>query len=121
MFLKLRYRLGYESLCREVTDSITWRRFCRILLDGAVPDPTTLMKLSTRCGPMAIDGLNEALLAKAAQAKLLCTNRIRVGTTVVCANVAYPTDSGLLGKAVRRIGAAAGRIQAAGGATRTKI
>lgn len=30
MFLKFRYRLGYESLCRDVTDSITWRRFCRI-------------------------------------------------------------------------------------------
>ena len=25
MFLKFRYRLGYESLCREVSDSITWR------------------------------------------------------------------------------------------------
>jgi IS5 family transposase len=37
MFLKFRYRLGYESLCREVADSITWRRFCRVPLDGAVP------------------------------------------------------------------------------------
>jgi IS5 family transposase len=27
MFLKFRYRLGYETLCREVADSITWRRF----------------------------------------------------------------------------------------------
>jgi transposase, IS5 family len=27
MFLKFRYRLGYESLCTEVSDSITWRRF----------------------------------------------------------------------------------------------
>jgi IS5 family transposase len=34
MFLKFRYRLGCESLCREVADSITWRRFCRIPLDG---------------------------------------------------------------------------------------
>jgi transposase, IS5 family len=34
VFLKFRYRLGYESLCREVADSITWRRFCRIPLDG---------------------------------------------------------------------------------------
>ena len=41
MFLKFRYRLGYESLCREVSDSISWRRFCRIPLDGAVPHPTT--------------------------------------------------------------------------------
>ena len=30
MFLKFRYRLGYETLCREVADPITWRRFCRI-------------------------------------------------------------------------------------------
>src|SRR4051794_2877384 len=67
MFLKFRYRLGYESLCREVADSITWRRFCRIPLDGHVPHPTTLMKLTTRCGTAAVDGCNEALLAKAAQ------------------------------------------------------
>ena len=121
MFLKFRYRLGYESLCREVADSITWRRFCRIPLDGSVPHPTTLMKLTTRCGSAAIDGLNEALLAKAAEAKLLRTNRIRADTTVVPANVSYPTDSGLLAKAVRRIGATAKRIQAAGGATRTAL
>ncbi len=89
MFLKFRYRLGYESLCREVSDSITWRRFCRIPLDGSVPHPTTLMKLTTRCGSAAVDGLNEALLAKAAEAKLLRTHRIRADTTVVPANVAY--------------------------------
>jgi IS5 family transposase len=73
MFLKFRYRLGYETLCREVADSITWRRFCRIPIDGRVPHPTTLMKLTTRCGTAAVDGCNEALLAKAAQAKLLRT------------------------------------------------
>jgi IS5 family transposase len=59
MFLKFRYRLGYESLCREVADSISWRRFCRIRLDGQVPHPTTLMKLTTRCGPAAVDACNE--------------------------------------------------------------
>src|SRR3954452_22360283 len=121
MFLKFRYRLGFESLCREVSDSITWRRFCRIGLDGSVPHPTTLMKLTTRCGSAAVDGLNEALLATAAEAKLLRTNRIRADTTVVPANVAYPTDSGLLAKAVRRIAAAGKRIQAAGGAVRTRL
>ena len=42
MFLKVRYRLGYESLCREVSDSISWRLFCRIDIDGRVPHPTTL-------------------------------------------------------------------------------
>ena len=76
------------------------------------------MKLTTRCGSAAIDGLNEALLA---EAKLLRTNRIRVDTTVVPANLAYPTDSGLLAKAVRRIAATAKRIRAAGGAMRTRV
>jgi transposase, IS5 family len=37
MFLKYRYRLGFEPLCREVADSITWRRFARIGLGGTVP------------------------------------------------------------------------------------
>src|SRR3954452_3600003 len=121
MFLKFRYRLGYESLCREVADSISWRRFCRIPLDGQVPHPTTLMKLTTRCGPAAVEGCNEALLAKAAEAKLLCTARLRADPTVVPADFAYPTDSGLLARAVRRIAGTGRRIRAAGGATRTRL
>src|SRR5918996_4319985 len=121
MFLKFRHRLGFESLCREVADSITWRRFCRIPLDGRVPHPTTLMKLTTRCGTAAVDGCNQALLAKAGEAKLLRISRLRADTTVIPADVAYPTDSGLLAKAVRRIAAAGRRVQAAGGATRTKL
>jgi transposase, IS5 family len=121
MFLKFRYRLGYESLCAEVSDSICWRRFCRIPLDGKVPHPTTLMKLTSRCGEEAVAGLNEALWAKAAGAKLLRTARVRADTTVISANVAYPTDSGLLAKAVGKLVRAARRVQAAGGATGTAI
>jgi len=121
MFLKYRYRLGFETLCAEVGDSISWRQFCRIPLDGTVPHPTTLMKLTTRCGSAAVGALNEALLAKAAGQKLLRTARLRADTTVVPANVSYPTDSGLLARAVRRIAATGRRIQAAGGATRTRV
>jgi hypothetical protein len=39
-----------------------------------VPHPTALMKLTARCGSAAVDGLNEALSAKAAEAKLLRTS-----------------------------------------------
>src|ERR1700677_2577576 len=35
MFLKYRYRLGFEALCREVSDSVSWCRFCRVPLGGA--------------------------------------------------------------------------------------
>ena len=113
MFLKFRYRLGYESLCREVADSISWQRFCRILR-------TTLMKITTRCGDDAVAGLNEALLAKAATAKVLRTDKVRADTTVVEAAVAYPTDSGLLAKAIGAMARTVERIKAAGGATRTR-
>jgi IS5 family transposase len=118
MFLKFRYRLGYETLCREVADSISWRRFCRIDIDGRVPHPTALMKITTRCGEATVAALNETLLAKAVEAKLVKTGKVRADTTVVSANVEYPTDSGLLAKAVTKIGRLVGRIKAAGGATR---
>ena len=121
MFLKFRYRLGYESLCREVSDSITWRRFCRIPLEASVPHPTTLMKLTTRCGSGAVAGLNEALLAKATAAKRLRSTVARADTTVVAANVAYPTDSGLVARAIRRIAVTGKRIRADGGASRTRV
>jgi IS5 family transposase len=88
MFLKYRYKHGFESLCREATDSITWQRFCRLPLGGRVPHPTTLMKITTRCEVAAIDALNEALLAKAVEAKVLKTNRVRADTTVIEANIA---------------------------------
>jgi transposase, IS5 family len=119
MFLKFRHGLGYETLCAEVGDSISWRRFCRIGLDGTVPHPTTLMKLTRRCGEAAVAGLNEALWAKAAGRKLLRTTRVRADTTVISANVVYPTDSGLLARAVGKLVRAARRVQAGGGATGT--
>ena len=84
-----------------------------------MPHPTTLMKLTTRCGEVAVAGPDKALLAKAAGVKLLRTARVRADTTVIGANVAYPTDFGLLAKAVGKLVRAARRVQAAGGAAGT--
>jgi transposase, IS5 family len=120
MFLKYRYRLGFEPLCREVADSLAWRRFCRIPLGTPVPHPTTLMKITSRCGEKAIEGLNEALLAKAHGDKLIRLDRVRADTTVVEANVAYPTDSGLLAKGVAKLAKLTKALKAAGLASRTK-
>ena len=120
MFLKFRYRLGYESLCREVSDSITWRRFCRIPLMGRVPHPTTLMKLTTRCGSAAVDGLNEALLAKAAEAKLLRTTRLRVVYHRGAGERRLPDRFRVVGQGGTADRGDRRRIQAAGGAARTK-
>ncbi len=90
---------SYVEECGEVGDSVSWRRFWRIPLDEAVPHPTTLMKITSRCGTDAVDGLNEALLAKPDGFNVIRLDKVRAGTTVVEADVAYPTDAGLLAKA----------------------
>jgi transposase, IS5 family len=38
MYLKFRYKLGYEALVAEVSNNISWRLFCRIGLSGDVPE-----------------------------------------------------------------------------------
>jgi IS5 family transposase len=121
MFLKSRYGLGYETLCREVADSINWSRFCRIPLGEAVPHPSTLGKLTVRCGEGAIEELNRALLAKANSQKVIKTNQVRADTTVVAANVTYPTDAGLLVRAIKLIVGLVAAIHGAGGASRSKV
>jgi IS5 family transposase len=66
------------------------------------------MKLTSRCGEAAVAGLNEALLTKAAAAKLIRTDKVRADTTVVEAAVAYPTDSGLI--SVKKVLTATGSV-----------
>lgn len=92
MFLKYRYKLGFEPLCREVADSITWQRFCRISLGGRVPHPTTLMNITTRCGETAINALNDALVARAVEAKVEASYR-----RPSCMTVARPSGTSATG------------------------
>jgi transposase, IS5 family len=121
LYLKHRYGLGYESLCREVADSLSWRRFCRIGLNRPVPHPTTLVKLVRRAGPEVIEQLNQALVAKLAAGKLLRARKLRVDTTVVEADIDYPTDADLLEQAVRKIGGLVRRIKGRGAVSRTRF
>lgn len=121
MYLKHRYGLGYETLCKEVADSFTWRRFCRIALDGRVPDPTTLMKLTKRLGPELVEELNAGLLSLAVERRLLRSRRLRVDATFVEADIRHPTDSGLCAHAVSRLTRLAKRIKASGLAPKGRL
>lgn len=50
MIIKQRTGWGYETLVREVSDSVHLRRFCQIALDGRVADESTVRKLTRRLG-----------------------------------------------------------------------
>jgi len=77
------------------------------------------MKITTRCGEQAIVALNNELLTTACEAKVVKTGKVRADTTVVSANVDYPTDTGLLARAVSRTSRLVHRIKAVGAAPRT--
>ncbi len=119
MYLKHRYRLGYETLVREVTDSLHWRRFCHLALDAPVPHPTTLSKLTRKYGPDVVHELNRLLVQRASAHKLLRSRKLRVDTTVVQAPIDYPTDIGLLADGARVVTRTVRQLQAAGAAVRT--
>jgi transposase, IS5 family len=121
MYLKYRYRVGFEALCREVADSVSWSRFCRVPLGGSVPDHSTLKKIAKRCGPQAVEELNRTLPEKAVSNKVLKTNRLRADTTVVPGDVGYPTDSGLLARGVAGLTALVATLHVLGLASRTKL
>lgn len=96
MFLKHYTGLSYEDLEPEVTYNLMYRFFCRIPIEQKVPDATALMKITTKYGEEVIDEINQRLLKSLVEKKLIKDRKLRVDTTVVEANISYPTDAGLL-------------------------
>jgi IS5 family transposase len=101
MVLKQRYRWGYRTLLAEVSDSIHLRRFCRISLSERVPDESTVRKLTRRVGAETVSELSRAMIVKATRAKRFRARAVRIDSTVVEADVKYPTDADLASSGVR--------------------
>ena len=101
MVLKQRYRWGYRTLVAEVSDSIHLRRFCRISLSERVPDESTVRKLTRRIGAETVSELTRALIVKATREKRFRPRAVRIDSTVIEADVRYPTDAGLASSGVR--------------------
>lgn len=121
MYLKDRYGLGYESLVVEVRDSIQWRRFCEIPLDGKVPHPTTLSKLAKRYGDETVKELNDKLLDVARERKVLRGKKLRVDTTTIESDIHHPTDASLLADGVRVITRTVKQLQEVGAVVVNRI
>ncbi|HEY2200292.1 MAG TPA: transposase, partial [Solirubrobacteraceae bacterium] len=101
MVLKQRYRWGYRSLVAEVSDSIHLRRFCRVSLSERVPDESTVRKLTRRIGAETVAEMTRALIVAATRSKRFRPRVVRIDSTVVEADVRYPTDAGLASSGVR--------------------
>jgi IS5 family transposase len=100
LLLKHLRNWSYVVLEREVRANLVYRQFTRVGAEK-VPDAKTLGKLGLALGPEVIAKLHERVVAIAREKKIVQGRRLRVDTTVVETNIHYPTDSSLLGDAVR--------------------
>jgi IS5 family transposase len=102
MVIKQRSGWGYETLAREVSDSLHLRRFCRIALTERVPDESTVRKLVRRLGPEVIEDITRAVIAKATTGERRFVARAaRIDSTVIEADIRYPSDLGLAADATQ--------------------
>jgi len=120
-YLKEQYRLSDEVLIKEVSDSIHWRRFCHFGLVDKMPNPSALSKWRHRLGADGIRKVNRAITLKLREKKVLRGRKIRIDSTVVDADIHYPTDSGLIADGVKRLTRLGKQIQSTVGKTVTPV
>lgn len=95
MVIKQRTGWGYETLVKEVSDSLHLRRFCQIAIDRRVPHESTLRKLTRRLGSETVACLIRALIAKAQRERRFRPRAARIDSTVIEADIRYPSDAAL--------------------------
>ncbi len=103
MVLKARYGWGYRTLVAEVSDSIHLRRFCRIALSELVPDESTVRKLTKRVGEQTVNDIIRALIESAVREQRFRARAVRIDSTVIEADIKYPTDAGLAAQGVKAL------------------
>lgn len=110
MVLRARTGWGYATLVREVSDSLHLRRFCLIALTDPVPTESTVRKLTRRLGPELVAELIRGVIALATRERRFAPRAMRTDSTVVEADVRYPTDAGLAATGVRLLAVGARRL-----------
>jgi IS5 family transposase len=91
---------SYQTLEREVRTNLLYRAFTRVG-GGLTPDAKTMGRWGVAVGPETIAAVHRRLVALAQTHGVVEGRRMRVDTTVVEANIHYPTDSSLLSDGVR--------------------
>ena len=76
---------------REVSDSLHLRRFCLIAIDRRVPDESTVRKLARRLGAEVVEEITRVVIAKAQRETRFRGRAARIDSTVVEADIRYPS------------------------------
>jgi IS5 family transposase len=121
MVLKHRHGWGYRSLVAEVSDSIYLRRFCRIALTERAPDESTVRKLTRRIGEQTVNDITRELIEAAVRERRFSARAVRIDSTVIEADIKYPTDAGLASHGVRSLAREGRKLASKIGAATTTV
>ena len=111
---------SYETLEREVRANLVYRDFTRVGA-GKVPDAKTMGRWGGALGPQVPKQIHQRIVKIAVEKGVATGRRMRVDTTVVEANIHYPTDSTLLADGVRVLTRTMKKIAKITGAVGTKL
>lgn len=103
MVLKFYLCISYEDLSVVVTKTPMYKRFCHIPMEMDAPTDTAMMKITKKYGEEIIQQLNDNFIMELRKSKIIKGRKIRVDSTVIESNIAYPTDAELLYKGVEKL------------------
>jgi len=103
MVIKQRTGWGYETLVRDVSDSLHLRRFCLIAIDQRVPEESTVRKLVRRLGAEVVEEITRVVIEKAKRETRFRARAARIDSTVIEADIRYPSDAMLALQGVRAL------------------
>jgi IS5 family transposase len=90
-------------------------------LTASVPHESTIRKLVRRLGPEVVDDITRALIAKARRERRFTARALRCDSTVVEADVRWPSDAALALDAARRLARDGARAAATVGKTARRV
>ena len=104
MILKHRFDLSDERVVSGLHENFVWMAFCRVPADEAWHvESSTLCKFRKRLGPEGTQAVEAAIRDQMVKAGGIKHKVMRVDTTAMEKNIAYPTDVGLLQRSRTRV------------------
>lgn len=101
LMIKQMTGFSYEELGFHLTDSVSYRSFCRFGALEAVPGRSTLAENLKKVQPSTLEKILHLLVRHAIELGVEAGRKIRIDATVTATNIHAPTDSTLLLDGVR--------------------
>ncbi len=101
IIIKQMNQYSYEELAFHLTDSRSYRSFCRFGIGDRTPTKATLQRNIKRVSTKTMEAINQIIIQRAQREGIERGKKIRVDCTVMETNIHDPTDSWLLWDCVR--------------------